>query len=161
MPRRARPFDEMIDRSGEHHLWTGAHKADGTGQVRVNGKLYAAPHVAWERENGPVPDGFRVKKCSVPACVRVEHLALVPARRTSANPRPRSRGVKGGGTRNEIRPGVWKVTASAGRYDDGSQRREHRTVHADSDTAAALEQAAGPRQVVLPQDRQTAPARRR
>jgi integrase len=142
MPRKARPFDELVDRSGEHHLWTGAHKADGTGQVRIDGKLYAAPHVAWERQHGPVPDGFRVKKCTVPACVRVEHLELVPARRRPAQRPSPNRGVKGGGTRTEIRPGVWKLTVSAGRYDDGSPRREHRTVHADSDAAAALEQAA-------------------
>jgi site-specific recombinase XerD len=141
MAPRAKPFDQQVDRSGEHHLWIGAHKADGTGLVRVGGKLRLARHVAWERQRGPVPDGMQVRRCSVPACVRVDHLILGPA--PNAGPkRQSSRGTKGGGTRTQVRPGVWKLSVVVGRYDDESLRREHRTVHADSDNAAALGQAA-------------------
>ena len=34
MPRLEARFDAKVDRSGEHQLWTGAHDADGIGQIR-------------------------------------------------------------------------------------------------------------------------------
>jgi hypothetical protein len=46
MPRLEARFDAKVDRSGEHQLWTGAHDADGIGQIRVNGKLTTARRVA-------------------------------------------------------------------------------------------------------------------
>jgi hypothetical protein len=36
-----------------------------------------------------------------------------------------------------VRPGVWKLTVSAGRYADGSPRRLHRTVHVRGDIEAS------------------------
>ncbi len=36
-----------------------------------------------------------------------------------------------------VRPGVWKLTVSAGRYADGSVRRHHRTVHVRGDVEAS------------------------
>lgn len=70
-------FESKVDRSGEHHLWTGAHKADGTGMFKVGGGSPAiARKIAWELERGPVPAGARVLSCEVKACVRVDHLRL-------------------------------------------------------------------------------------
>lgn len=99
-----------------------------------------ARHVAWELTHGPVPEGWRVATCAEKACVRTDHLKLAPMRRPATT--NRRRGRKGGGTRVEVRPGVWKLTVSAGRYEDGSVRRVHRTVEADSDSAAADAQEA-------------------
>lgn len=84
-------FEAKVDRSDEHHLWTGAHQADGTGMFKVPGVAnpVAARKVAWEMANGPVPVGARVLSCDVKACVRVEHLSLddsPAAHRRSARP---------------------------------------------------------------------------
>ncbi len=122
--------------------------------MRIGGKVRLARQVAWENERGPVPDGMQVGRCHEPACVRVDHLVLRPA--PGGRRKPGSRGVPGGGTRKHVRPGVWKITVSAGRYEDGTPRREHRMVHADSDAAAALEQAAFVTEV-----RSTAPLEKR
>jgi len=50
-PQRER-FEAKVDRTGDHHVWTGAKKADGTGQVRIGGRLMTAHRAAWEFEHG-------------------------------------------------------------------------------------------------------------
>jgi integrase len=130
-------FEAKVDRSGEHHLWTGSKKADGTGKLKVDGKAVTAQRVAWQLAYGPVPSGTEVMACSeTKACVRIEHLSLrrMTSRVRGAPGRSRSRG---GGSRVEVRPGVWKLSVSAGRFDDGSVRRVHRTVRADTAAEAA------------------------
>src|SRR5918996_5758829 len=129
MARSATPFEERVDRSGEHHVWTGARKANGMGQVRIAGKLFTAAHVAWERAYGPVPDRMRVKGCVVPACVRPDHLSL---ENLPASESRRRRAARGSGSKTQVRPGVWKLTVTAGRYGDGSIRRLHRTIRTTS-----------------------------
>jgi integrase len=136
MARSATPFEERVDRSGEHHLWTGAHKANGMGQVRIAGKLFTAAHVAWERAFGPVPDHMRVKGCEVPACVRADHLSL---ENLPASGSRRGRAARGSGSKTQVRPGVWKLTVTAGRYGDGSIRRLHRTIRTTSAAEATRE----------------------
>jgi hypothetical protein len=42
-----------------------------------------------------------------------------------------------GGSKVEVRPGVWKLSVSAGRFDDGSVRRVHRTVRAGTAAKSA------------------------
>jgi integrase len=126
-------FESKVDRSGEHHLWTGSKKADGTGKLKIEGRTITAPRVAWELAHGPLPPGVVVVGCEVKACVRVEHLSLRgDAVGADGSRRPRRRAPRGSGTKVEVRPGVWKLTVTAGRYDDGSVRREHRTVRAKS-----------------------------
>jgi hypothetical protein len=126
MPPLEARFDAKVDRSGEHHLWTGAHDADGIGQIRVNGRLTTARRVAWELVHGPLPPTAHLSGCpDEPGCVRVEHLSLT-GRAGGAAPR---RSTRGGGSKREIRPGVWKLTVSAGRNDSGNYRRVSRTVH--------------------------------
>ncbi|HEY3143461.1 MAG TPA: hypothetical protein VGJ86_20155, partial [Acidimicrobiales bacterium] len=131
-------FESKVDRSGDHHVWLGSRLADGSGQIRVNGRLTTARRVAWELEHGALPPAARVKACpDEPACVRVTHLTV-----TEANGRSGRRAPRGSGSKLQVRPGVWKLTVAAGRYADGSIRREHRTVRADT-TAEASELQAG------------------
>ena len=87
-------FEIYVDRTGEHHLWTGATRPNaGTGRMRVDGKEIAAHQIAWELERGPLPKGKRVLPCAdVPACVRVDHLRTTRGGATSG---VRSRARKG------------------------------------------------------------------
>ena len=121
------PFESKIDRSGCHHLWTGSKSARGAGQVRIAGKLHTAARVAWERGNGAVPPGAKVLSCpDVPACVRVEHLRLNPAKAAKDIGR---RATRGGGSMSQLGPDTWKLTVDAGRDEDGRRRRVYRTVN--------------------------------
>jgi integrase len=73
-------FEDKVDRSGEHHLWLGAHKPDGTGILKAgHPSPVPARRVAWELAHGPIPADARVASCEVKACVRVDHLKLVTA----------------------------------------------------------------------------------
>lgn len=142
MPKRAQPFDERVERSGEHHLWLGAKKADGTGQLRIGGKLVTAPRAAWELAHGQLPPNVRVRGCpDEPACVRLEHLAVDQGIQAENRPLRRARAARGAGSKREVRPGIWKLSVSAGTYSDGTQRRVNRTVAARNSAAAARELA--------------------
>jgi integrase len=126
-------FTAMVDRRGTHHLWRGATDRKGIPQMRVDGRLTTARRVAWELERGPLPRNVRVHGCAdEPRCVRVEHLLVMSPR----TPQPRVRAQRGSGSMREIRPGVWQLSATAGRFADGGARRVHRTVHADSEAEA-------------------------
>ena len=49
----------------------------GYGRPTVNGKRRFAHRLAWEEENGPIPDGMNVlHHCDNPPCVNVDHLFL-------------------------------------------------------------------------------------
>lgn len=133
----AERFEEKVDRSGEHHLWTGARSARGTGQVRVDGKLLTAHRLAWELAHGSLPAGARVLACPVePCCVRLDHLSLQASRQSADVTQVRSRSRGGTGSLRQIRPGAWELTVSAGRYTNGRQRRAFRTIEADSERQA-------------------------
>jgi integrase len=120
-------FEAKVDRSGEHHLWLGAHKPNGTGQLRVDGKLFGAPHVAWVLAHGTVPAGSQVIGCvGEPGCVRIDHLSL---RKSGSAARATSRASAGAGSKREVRPGVWKLTVVVGRDDHGRPQRAFRTIH--------------------------------
>jgi integrase len=137
MPALRDRFEAKVDRSGEHHLWTGSKKAEGAGKLKVDGKAVTAQRVAWELVHGPLPPGSEVLACPDDrACVRIEHLAVrrLPSGRRGRSRRSRSRG---GGSKVEVRPGVWKLSVSAGRFDDGSVRRVHRTVRAGTAAESA------------------------
>lgn len=142
MSKAAERFNGKVDRTGDHHLWTGAKKANGTGQVRIDGKLMTAPRAAWELANGPLADGVKVLGCSSdPACVRIDHLSLSTDSAPAAAPPKRQRSARGTGSKRQIRPGVWKLEVTAGVHDDGSARREFKTIHAGSSDEAADELA--------------------
>lgn len=61
-------------------IFTGAHTSKGYGSVRhpVTGRVDYAHRLAWELENGPIPDGFDLDHtCRVHPCVRLTHLVLI------------------------------------------------------------------------------------
>ena len=122
-------FEAKVDRSGEHHLWTGAKTAAGFGQVRIAGRLRTTAQVAWELANGPIPPGARVVGCPHdPACVHIEHLGLDTGKSKSNSTSPATRANRGGGAMSETRPGVWKLTVEGVRDEDGHRVRAYRTV---------------------------------
>jgi hypothetical protein len=138
MPSLAARCEAKVDRSGDHHLWTGARYADGSGLIKANGKPETARRVAWELEHGPLAPGSRVQRCpDHPACVRVDHLSLQGGAATKDRGPARRRAPRGSGTKRQVRPGVWKLTVTSGRWEDGSPRRLHRTVSADNVTEAS------------------------
>src|SRR5919106_2039934 len=66
---------------------------------------------------------------------RVEHLSVVDG---LGSQRPGgSRSPRGSGSKVQIRPGVWKLRVTVGRYAEGSVRRVHRTVRAGTAAEAA------------------------
>jgi hypothetical protein len=47
-------FEAKVDRSGEHHLWTGARKADGTGLVKAKGRNTSSSRRRTKRTTSPL-----------------------------------------------------------------------------------------------------------
>lgn len=117
-----------MDRTGEHHLWTGARDAvRGTGRLKVGRKSITAHRHAWELAHGPLPTFARVLACpDEPACVRLDHLRVAGATEPA---RPTARAPKGAGSITQVRPGVWKLAVTAPAGVDGKARRVHRMVH--------------------------------
>jgi len=67
-------------------LWTGGTSADGYGLMWVGGKGVYAHRYAWERANGPIPEGMHVDhKCHTPACCNIDHLRLATSAENSRN----------------------------------------------------------------------------
>lgn len=144
-------FEAFVDRSREHHLWTGAvNPSRGTGRLKVNGRQVTAHRLAWELARGALPPSAKVLACpDEPACVRLEHLrcdgaqapvALVgegAIRRRASRSQGRAR--RGTGTMQERAPGVWKLSVTTKPGADGKQRRVHRTVHVRNAKQAAEE----------------------
>lgn len=133
-------FEAKVDRSGDHHIWTGAQRANGTGFLKVAGKPVTAQRVAWELAYGELPSGASVKGCpDMKSCVRVEHLAVHgQAAQSSA---PKRRAPSGAGSKRQVRSGVWELSVTRGTYEDGTPRREFRTIEADSEDEAEREKA--------------------
>ncbi len=140
MSELAERFETKVDRSGEHHVWTGSRTRDGSGKLKVNGSTVSARRVAWELARGAIPDNADVRACgSSKACVRVEHLTLLA--RGGTDPVARPRAPRGGGSKRIVRPGVWKLTATVATAG-GKQRHATRTVRAPDEAAANRELAA-------------------
>lgn len=64
------------------HLWAGCLNSRGYGCIAVNGKSQLAHRVAWELDNGPVPEGMTVdhvhkRGCRHKHCVNIAHLEPV------------------------------------------------------------------------------------
>ena len=144
-------FEAKVDRSGEHHLWTGSTDAGGVPQIRVDGRLTTARRVAWELTKGPLHPRQRVAACPAdPGCVRIEHLQLSgrPASVISSDsvPNPiatRSRRTRGTGSLVEQSPGVWRIAST------GLHGRRVQIVHgsrgiADASLAVLMVQTAAP-----------------
>ena len=74
-------FDANTDADGDCIVWTGGTNSNGYGRLTVNGRRMLAHRYAWERENGPVPDGLELDHlCRNRPCVNLAHLEPVTHR---------------------------------------------------------------------------------
>lgn len=130
MATAAGRFESKVDRSGEHHLWTGAVSQRGIGQVRIEGKLLTATRVAWVLANGEPPNGAKVLACpGEPKCVNVHHLRLDVDRNAISIADSSHRVTRGSGRVTETGRNTWKIGVSVGLDETGQRRRVFRTVH--------------------------------
>lgn len=63
-------------------LWQGYTNHGGYGMIRAAERPYMVHRVAWELQNGPIPDGLTIdhvydRGCRNKNCVNVAHLELV------------------------------------------------------------------------------------
>ncbi|MCI0564836.1 MAG: HNH endonuclease [Nitrososphaera sp.] len=104
MSRKSKPLVERfwakVEKTDTCWNWTAGTDPDGYGVIRLdNWKIQArAPRVAWEMENGVIPNGMMVRhKCDNPKCVRVDHLELGTALDNKLDSVERNRHASGEG----------------------------------------------------------------
>lgn len=71
-------FAERTQRRGSCLIWTGSKNDRGYGKLTVNGRLTYSHVYAWERVNGPIPEGMDIDhryRCDR-LCCEVSHLRL-------------------------------------------------------------------------------------
>lgn len=79
-------FLHDIKPDGNCMVWTGGKDQDGYGTIRANGRTYRVHRYAWERENGPIPEGMFIDHiCHNPSCAKIQHLRLADYRTNGAN----------------------------------------------------------------------------
>lgn len=84
-PTRVR-LDSFSIQVGECRVWIGYKNPEGHGRINVDGKLAMAHRVAWELENGPIPEGLVIDhKCYNRSCIKVSHLQVVTIRQNCEN----------------------------------------------------------------------------
>lgn len=94
-----------VDKSGDCWIWTGGTSDHGYGAIWNNGKVASAHRVAFELENGPIPDGLFIDHiCHNPPCVNPQHLRLATNKQNMEN---RSGADKG--SRTGIRGVYWST----------------------------------------------------
>ena len=162
MSTLAERFAEKVDRSGEHHVWTGSKKTDGSGKMKVDGRTVLARRVAWELAHGPLPPEVEVRSCPADkACVPVDHLSA-PADARSAHLRaegaggavpepPQRRSPKGSGSLRQVGANTWdfrvivrgspvyRTIRAADATDAEKQRAAVVAKHADAARALAAD----------------------
>jgi hypothetical protein len=89
----------------------------------------------------PSPVPLPVPSTGSPGPVRARSVTPLSDGASWAAP-GRRRSSCGSGSKTEVRPGVWKLTVSAGRFEDGSIRRVHSNMRADTSDEAARALAA-------------------
>lgn len=77
-------FSARTKRQGDCLVWTGSASAEGYGRMQVDGKSMLSHRYAWERSNGPIPDGMHIDHvCRVHACCNPRHLRVVTNKQNS------------------------------------------------------------------------------
>ena len=91
--------------------WTGWISPGGYGKFKTGGKATFAHRYAWERVNGPIPDGVVVDHaCRNTTCVNVEHLRLATHAENTRNLSGAKSNNKYSGVRNVGKMGdKWRV----------------------------------------------------
>ena len=69
-------LDNRVRTEGDCLIWTGSVNQWGYGRTKTqNGGLRVVHHLAWERANGPIPDGMELDHvCFNRACINTDHL---------------------------------------------------------------------------------------
>jgi hypothetical protein len=100
-------------------LWQGARTKGGYGVINVAGRMRTVHSLAWELENGPLPNGFEMgHTCGERLCVRPDHLRLRSRseirRQNASGPRPRARTPVAERFWSKVRkgPGCWEWTGA-------------------------------------------------
>jgi len=118
---------------GDCLIWIGAKDTSGYGRFWVNGKLQGVHRYAWERVNGPIPDGMHIDHkdhCST-LCVNVDHLRLTTVAQNLSNRSGAGKGSKSGIRNVYPHRSKWRVQVkkngkrySFGYYDDLDEAAE-------------------------------------
>lgn len=98
-------FSARVEPRGKCIVWTGSKTPAGYGNLRARGLVVYAHRYAWERVNGPIPDGALIgHKCHNRSCVKVSHLRLANSFQNRTHLRGANKNNKSSGVRN-----VYKV----------------------------------------------------
>lgn len=80
-------FAARTTRRGECLIWTGSVMSRGYGNMSVRGQNLLVHRYAWERANGPIPEGMEVDHryhCDR-LCVEVKHLRVTTHQKNLQN----------------------------------------------------------------------------
>lgn len=121
-------FLSRISESGDCLVWTGPTTEEGYGTMQAEARQVFTHRYAWERANGPIPDGMHIDHmCFNTSCVKAEHLRAVRPGHNNQNRSGADRG-SASGIRNvnrstlgrpwDVRMQVDGVTYSAGKFSD-------------------------------------------
>ncbi|KZE19159.1 hypothetical protein AVW13_11930 [Brevibacterium casei] len=76
------------EREGECLVWTGSRNQKGYGRIKIDKVLYSVHRVAWEIENGPIPEGMQIDHlCWNRSCINLKHLRLATRSENKRNAR--------------------------------------------------------------------------
>lgn len=87
---RASTPEESFEKYAKWHngcfLWLGPDSGTGYGKISVNGKILSTHRYAWEKVNGPIPEGMQVDHvCHNRGCLNINHLRLATIQQNQFN----------------------------------------------------------------------------
>lgn len=144
-------FWSKVDTSAECWTWTASKRANGYGQINVDGKNRTAHRLSYELSVGPVPDGLHLDHlCRNRACVRPDHLRPVTVKQNAENRGPGTGASKVRGVRWDKSRRLWSAalthhgqTVNVGRFPSITEAEQAITAarlatftHNDSDRKA-------------------------